>query len=80
MAVLSIEAAELQLDCLHRLLARLCGNAAGVRLLCRLPWAHNMLVRWLARGGWAGLKVSGRNAAKRLECTPPLAVHSPVLA
>lgn len=50
-AVLSIAAADLQLDCLHRLVAGLCSGAApgGVQLLCRLPFTGNMLV-----GGRAG--------------------------
>lgn len=45
MAVLSIEAADVQVDCLHRLIAGLCAAEGGVELLCRLPWAHNLLVR-----------------------------------
>ena len=44
-AVLSIEAADVQVDCLHRLIAGLCAADGGVELLCRLPWAHNLLVR-----------------------------------
>lgn len=47
MAVLSIASADIQLDCLHRLVAGLCSGAAprGVQLLCRLPFTGNMLVR-----------------------------------
>lgn len=63
MAVLSIEAADVQVDCLHRLIAGLCAADGGVELLCRLPWAHNLLVRLpelacvvcglaMAAGGW----------------------------
>ena len=44
-AVLSIEAADVQVDCLHRLIAGLCAAEGGVELLCRLPWAHNLMVR-----------------------------------
>ncbi|PRW20989.1 kinase [Chlorella sorokiniana] len=47
-AVLSIEAADVQVDCLHRLIAGLCAAEGGVELLCRLPWAHNLL---LVKGG-----------------------------
>ena len=66
MALLSIEAADVQVDCLHRLVAGLCAaqQGSGVELLCRLPWAHNLLVGagwWvLAVGaGWWVLAVGG---------------------
>ena len=52
MLMLSINAADAQLDCLGALVARLCsGVPRGVQLLCRLPWAHNMLVRSSGAGG-----------------------------
>lgn len=50
MAVLSVEVAEVQVDCLHRLLGALCAAPRGVELLCRLPFAQNLAVR---RGGEA---------------------------
>ena len=43
-ALLSNEVSEVQLDCLHRLIAGLCAAEGGVELLCRLPFAHNFLV------------------------------------
>ncbi|EFN52609.1 hypothetical protein CHLNCDRAFT_138668 [Chlorella variabilis] len=47
-ALLSNEVAEVQLDCLHRLVACLCAAPRGVELLCRLPFAQNLA---LVRGG-----------------------------
>ncbi|KAL4420612.1 hypothetical protein ABPG75_010268 [Micractinium tetrahymenae] len=45
-ALLSNEVPEVQLDCLHRLVAGLCAAPGGVELLCRLPFAQNLpLVR-----------------------------------
>ena len=48
-ALLSSEVAEVQLDCLHRLIGTLCAAPGGLELLCRLPFAHNMLVRSIVR-------------------------------
>ena len=54
-ALLSNEVAEVQVDCLHRLVAGLCSADGGLELLCRLPFAQNLLVsgRWTA--GWLGV-------------------------
>lgn len=43
-ALLSNEVTEVQLDCLHRLVAGLCAAPGGVELLCRLPFAQNLPV------------------------------------
>lgn len=66
MAVLSIEAADVQVDCLHRLIAGLCAANGGVELLCRLPWAHNLLVRvarhcFMSFVGSQWLQVAGKS-------------------
>lgn len=78
MALLSIEAADVQLDCLHRLVAGLCAAPEdGVELLCRLPWAHNLLVG--AGGGWWLVRAGGGGwvlAAALLCCNA--GVHAPL--
>lgn len=47
-ALLSNEVTEVQLDCLHRLVAGLCAAPGGLELLCRLPFAQNLPVRGCA--------------------------------
>ncbi|KAL4855567.1 Nuclear pore complex protein NUP160 [Chlorella vulgaris] len=42
--LLSIEVADLQLDCMQRLVSGLCAAPGGLELLCRLPFAHNLAV------------------------------------
>lgn len=42
--LLSIEVADLQLDCMQRLVSGLCTAPGGLELLCRLPFAHNLAV------------------------------------